>query len=75
MRHGGSVTDPQTWKDKYAQELFTYERLMARSIQTNSMQWQAPSLALAAQAFLLTIALRAEAHPRQQRPFASSDSS
>ncbi|MGR7023391.1 hypothetical protein [Geodermatophilus sp. URMC 62] len=57
------MTDSETWKDKYAQELFTYERLMARSIQTNSMQWQAPSLALAAQAFLLTIALRDQARP------------
>ncbi len=52
------MTDAQSWKDTFAREVFTYERLMARSVQTNSMQWQAPSLALAAQAFLLTIALR-----------------
>ena len=42
----------------HAADLFAYERLMARSLQTNAMQWQAPSLALAAQAFLLTVALR-----------------
>jgi len=57
------MADSQGWKDEYARELFAYERLMARSIQTNSMQWQAPSLALAAQAFLLTIALRDDTNP------------
>jgi hypothetical protein len=60
------MTD-STWKDDHAQHLFIYERLMARSIQTNSMQWQAPSLALAAQAFLLTVALRADSNPGNQR--------
>ncbi|SNS10157.1 hypothetical protein SAMN04488107_1370 [Geodermatophilus saharensis] len=51
------MTEPPAWKDQYARELFTYERLMARSIQGSAVQWQAPSLALTAQAFLLRIAL------------------
>ncbi len=57
------MTESQGFKDEYARELFAYERLMARSVQTNSMQWQAPSLALAAQAFLLNVALRPNADP------------
>jgi hypothetical protein len=57
------MTESEGWKDKNARELFAYERLMARGLQTNSMQWQVPSLALAAQAFLLTIALREDIAP------------
>lgn len=57
------MREPQAFKDEYARELFAYERLLTRSVQTNSMQWQAPSLALAAQAFLLNVALRPNADP------------
>jgi hypothetical protein len=40
-----------------ADERFAYEMLMLRSIGTNTAQWQVPGLAIAAQAFLLTITL------------------
>jgi hypothetical protein len=42
---------------KLSQQLFAYEMLAARRNQQDSMLWQAPALALTAQAFLLTIAL------------------
>jgi hypothetical protein len=42
---------------KLARQLFAYEMLAARRNQQDSMLWQAPALALTAQAFLLTIAL------------------
>jgi hypothetical protein len=60
------VAEPPAWKDKHAADLFAYERLLARSLQSNAMQWQAPSLALAAQAFLLTLGLRDEITRRQK---------
>ncbi len=50
----------QGWKDESARGLFAYERLTTRASQAGSTLWQAPGLALAAQAFLLTIALDPE---------------
>jgi hypothetical protein len=51
-RHSDGVA-----RDKLTQQLFAYEMLTARRNQQDSMLWQAPALALTAQAFLLTIAL------------------
>lgn len=51
-RHSDDAAD-----GKLARQLFSYEMLAARRNQQDSMLWQAPALALTAQAFLLTIAL------------------
>ena len=45
------------WGQEHARDLFTYEMLMSRELEQDSMLWQTPTIALTAQAFLLTIAL------------------
>ena len=51
-RHPDSLAD-----SRLTRQLFAYEMLAERRNQQDSMLWQAPALALTAQAFLLTIAL------------------
>jgi hypothetical protein len=51
-RHAESPED-----GRLTRQLFAYEMLAVRRNQLDSMPWQAPALALTAQAFLLTIAL------------------
>ena len=46
-----------SWDEEHAKDEFAYEMLTVRSVGTNGAQWQVPGLAIAAQAFLLTIAL------------------
>lgn len=46
-----------SWVEQHARDVFAYEMLVQRQVEQDSMQWEAPSLALTAQAFLLTIAL------------------
>lgn len=45
------------WTNKNAKDLFTYEMLLQRELEQDAMLWQTPTIALTAQAFLLTIAL------------------
>ena len=45
-----------SWADEHAKEAFTYELLMMRELEQDSMLWQTPALAMTAQAFLLTVA-------------------
>lgn len=45
------------WADRHAKELFTYEMLLQRELEQDAMLWLTPTIALTAQAFLLTIAL------------------
>lgn len=49
--------EEERWLEKHSSELFTYEMLTLRDVEKDALMWQAPSLALTAQAFLLTIAL------------------
>lgn len=58
---GSSV--PEQWIEERAQNLFTYEMLMQREMEQDAMLWETPTLALTAQAFLLTIALNNESAP------------
>lgn len=55
-RQSGGAVD-----GKLSKQLFAYEMLAARRNQQDSILWQAPALALTAQAFLLTIALAGNA--------------
>jgi hypothetical protein len=41
----------------HGRDTFAYQMIMQRGVQTNGLLWQTPSLALTAQAFLLTISL------------------
>lgn len=52
---GVEVSGP--WAEKHAKEIFTYEMLLYRELEQDAMLWQTPTIALTAQAFLLTIAL------------------
>jgi hypothetical protein len=45
------------WAEKHAKDLFHYEMLIQREMEQDAMLWETPTLALTAQAFLLTIAL------------------
>jgi hypothetical protein len=45
------------WAGDHAKDLFTYEMLLLREMEQDAMLWQTPTIALTAQAFLLTIAL------------------
>ncbi|MDQ0865719.1 hypothetical protein QF036_003300 [Arthrobacter globiformis] len=45
------------WANQNAKDLFTYEMLLQRELEQDAMLWQTPTIALTAQAFLLTIAL------------------
>ncbi|GAA1109917.1 hypothetical protein [Arthrobacter flavus] len=57
-------TPAQTDADKQrANNLLMYEALLLREVEKDSLLWQAPSLALTAQAFLLTIALGQNVEP------------
>lgn len=49
--------EEERWLEKHSSELFAYEMLTLRDVEKDALMWQAPSLALTAQAFLLTIAL------------------
>lgn len=51
------------WADRHAKELFTYEMLLQRELEQDAMLWQTPTIALTAQAFLLTIALNPSSPP------------
>ncbi|MFG6445176.1 hypothetical protein ACFXQA_07855 [Microbacterium sp. P07] len=51
---------PTAWSDQHAADVFAYEMLALRELEQDAMLWQTPALALAAQAFLLTIALNPE---------------
>jgi hypothetical protein len=44
-------------------DLLAYDALLLREVEKDSLLWQAPALALTAQAFLLTIALDSESDP------------
>jgi hypothetical protein len=46
----------QGW-EAHGRDAFAYQMIMQRGLQTNSLLWQTPGLALTAQAFLLTVAL------------------
>lgn len=48
---------PSRWGEKNAKARFTYEMLLQRELEQDAMLWQTPTIALTAQAFLLTIAL------------------
>lgn len=52
-----SPVEEERWLEKHSSDLFAYEMLTLRDVEKDALMWQAPSLALAAQAFLLTIAL------------------
>lgn len=56
-----SVAGP--WAEENAKALFTYEMLIQREMEQEAMLWETPTLALTAQAFLLTIALNHDASP------------
>ena len=43
--------------EAHGRDAFAYQMIMQRGVQTNGLLWQTPSLALTAQAFLLTISL------------------
>lgn len=48
------------WAVGHAREIFSYQMLFTRETEKDAELWQAPALALTAQAFLLTIALNKE---------------
>lgn len=48
------------WAEEKAKDLFHYEMLMQREMEQDAMLWETPTIALTAQAFLLTIALDKE---------------
>lgn len=52
-----SSIEEERWLEKHSIDLFAYEMLTLRDVEKDALMWQAPSLALTAQAFLLTIAL------------------
>jgi hypothetical protein len=43
--------------EAHGRDAFAYQMIMQRGLQTNGLLWQTPSLALTAQAFLLTLSL------------------
>lgn len=51
----GNLASP--WAEEHAKDVFTYEMLLYRELEQDAMLWQTPTIALTAQAFLLTIAL------------------
>lgn len=51
------------WAEEHSKDLFTYEMLVQREMEQDAMLWETPTLALTAQAFLLTIALDRESAP------------
>lgn len=51
------------WAGQNAKDLFTYEMLLQRELEQDAMLWQTPTIALTAQAFLLTIALNPASSP------------
>lgn len=51
------------WSERNAKDLFTYEMLIQREMEQEAMLWETPTLALTAQAFLLTIALNRDSAP------------
>lgn len=55
-------TTPQSgpWAEKHAADIFAYEALLQREMEQDAMLWETPTIALTAQAFLLTIALNKE---------------
>lgn len=55
-RNRGSAAEG-AWAEAKAKDIFTYEVLVQREMEQDAMLWETPTLALTAQAFLLTIAL------------------
>jgi hypothetical protein len=53
---GGSPKDDSWWHE-HSKERFSYEFLVLRDLQKDTLLWQTPALALTAHAFLLTISL------------------
>lgn len=60
-RRGSSAAG--AWVEENAKDIFTYEMLIQREMEQEAMLWETPTLALTAQAFLLTIALNKDATP------------
>lgn len=52
-----ATPEKERWLEMHSSDLFAYEMLTLRDVEKDALMWQAPSLALTAQAFLLTIAL------------------
>lgn len=57
------VVHETSWGEQHAADAFAYEMLLMRQLEQDSMLWQTPSLALTAQAFLLTIAFSPSTEP------------
>lgn len=55
-RNRGSAAEG-SWAEAKAKKIFTYEMLLQREMEQDAMLWETPTIALTAQAFLLTIAL------------------
>jgi hypothetical protein len=49
--------EPEAGWEAHGRDAFAYQMIMQRGLQTNALLWQTPSLALTAQAFLLTLSL------------------
>lgn len=56
-RSGRATASDSPWAENHAKDLFNYEMLIQREMEQDAMLWETPTLALTAQAFLLTIAL------------------
>lgn len=56
-RNTEATTGEYTWWDEHSKERFSYEFLVLRDLQKDTLLWQTPALALTAHAFLLTISL------------------
>ena len=54
---GGVEVDSEAGWEAHGRDAFAYQMIMQRGVQTNGLLWQTPSLALTAQAFLLTVSL------------------
>jgi hypothetical protein len=54
---GALALEQEAGWEAHGRDAFAYQMIMQRGVQTNGLLWQTPSLALTAQAFLLTISL------------------
>jgi hypothetical protein len=54
---GAVAAEQEAGWEAHGRDAFAYQMIMQRGLQTNGLLWQTPSLALTAQAFLLTISL------------------
>jgi hypothetical protein len=57
---GAVAAEQEAGWEAHGRDAFAYQMIMQRGLQTNALLWQTPSLALTAQAFLLTISLGAD---------------